>query len=91
MLIIWDLINGVALCTIYNAHSDGLTACCWSDVGNYVITGSNDYLLKLWDTKYLISNADSSEKLVEKVKFVGHTSVINDVKYKVRFCSVYKE
>jgi len=79
-IILWDLHQ--ALLIIRNAHSDGITSCCWSDVGNYVITGGNDLLLRLWDTKYLLANVGDNDKLKGKVTFAGHTSSIMDVKYK---------
>ena len=80
-LIIWD--HEKALCVIHNAHQDAITSCCWSDVGNYVITGSNDATLKLWDTKFLIANIQNREKLKEKHQFVGHNTSVIDLKYRV--------
>ena len=68
---------------IHNAHQDAITSCCWSDVGNYVITGSNDATLKLWDTKFLIANMQNREKLKEKHQFVGHNTSVIDLKYRV--------
>ena len=84
-MIVWDLVNNQSLCIIHHAHSDGLTTLSWSDVGNYVVTGSNDFLLKLWDIKYSISKKDESSSLKEKLAFKGHVSTINSVKYKVSF------
>lgn len=79
----WDLTTFTPLCVVHNAHADGVTACCWSDVGTYVITGSNDFMLKLWNTTTLVQNRNKEEKLQPRVSFTGHTSSINDVKYKV--------
>lgn len=81
-IILWDLNKGSKLCTVGQAHADGLTSCSWSNLGNYFVTGSNDFLLKLWDAKFLISNANNVSALKEKTKFVGHVATINDVKYK---------
>ena len=89
---IWDLATFTSLCVVMNAHSDGITTCCWSDVGTYVVTGSNDFKLKLWNTTMLLKNKDEPSLLKERSTFLGHTTTINDVKYKVGiffcFCSV---
>ena len=82
---IWDLATYTPLCVVMNAHSDGITTCCWSDVGTYVVTGSNDFKLKLWNTNVLLKNKDEPSLLKERSTFLGHTTTINDVKYKVRF------
>ena len=80
---IWDLATFTSLCVVMNAHSDGITTCCWSDVGTYVVTGSNDFKLKLWNTTMLLKNKDEPSLLKERSTFLGHTTTINDVKYKV--------
>lgn len=79
----WDLTTFTALCVVHNAHADGVTTCCWSDVGTYVITGSNDLTLKLWNTNVLVQNRNKQENLKPRVTFTGHTTAINDLKYKV--------
>lgn len=81
-MFIWDLVKFTSLCVVHNAHADGVTTCCWSDVGTYIVTGSNDFKLKLWNTKVLIQNANNPEKLTERSVFTGHATTINEVKYK---------
>ena len=80
--IIWSLTKNTALLTLQMAHKDGLTACSWSDVGNYIVTGANDFALKMWDTKFLIANQGDAEKMKEKANFKGHSGTINSVQYK---------
>ena len=52
------------------------------------MTASNDFLLKLWNTKVLIEKRDQQDELKPRVTFTGHTTTINDVKYKVRLLFV---
>ena len=71
-IIIWDTINYKATQTIPVAHKDWINACVFSDLSNdYLVTGSNDFTLKIWDIK------NGSEKSVLK----GHTSGINSVAF----------
>ena len=58
---------------IMGCHSDWINSCCWSDIGDFIVTGGNDFNLKLWDTK-------TGE---EKVSFTGHQSAVNSVSYSV--------
>eukprot|EP00794_Sanderia_malayensis_P012166 gene12166-13421_t len=71
-LVIWDIISLKPIHILNNCHRDWISACAWSDVGDYVVTGSNDFTLKLWDAK----------TGTEKHEFLGNTSAINAVAYK---------
>ncbi|XP_022100533.1 telomerase protein component 1-like [Acanthaster planci] len=59
------------LAEIHACHKDWVTALCWSDSNDFLVTASNDFTLKLWDMK----------AMNEKCQFIGHTSAINAVAY----------
>ncbi|XP_064629950.1 telomerase protein component 1-like [Lineus longissimus] len=72
-VIIWN-IDGRKLQQdkVLNAcHADWINSCCWSNTGNYLITSSNDFNLKMWDTW--------TGK--EKTLFTGHQASVNAVSY----------
>jgi len=71
-LIIWDVVRKTPLHEIHNCHRDWVNACAWSDIGDFVVTGSNDFTLKLWDAKTGTT----------KYEFLGNASAINGVAYK---------
>ncbi|XP_059178831.1 telomerase protein component 1-like [Physella acuta] len=53
-------------------HADWINSCQWSNTGNYLVTASNDFNLKIWDMKSFTSKQILS----------GHTSAINTVSNK---------
>ncbi|KAH9524948.1 hypothetical protein Btru_028330 [Bulinus truncatus] len=53
-------------------HADWINSAHWSNTGNFLVTASNDFNLKLWDIK------NGAEKLL----LSGHTSAVNCVTYK---------
>ncbi|XP_012935535.1 telomerase protein component 1 [Aplysia californica] len=57
---------------LHDCHADWINASQWSNTGSFLVTGSNDFNLKVWDMK--------TSK--EKVKMTGHSSAINAVAYK---------
>lgn len=71
-LIIWDTFSYKQLQVLHACHKDWINSCCFSDTSpDYLITGSNDLTLKLWDLK----------SGTAKTTFKGHTSSINFVAF----------
>ena len=71
-LIIWDTFSHKQLQVLHACHKDWINTCSFSDTTpDYLITGSNDLTLKLWDLKSGIT----------KTTFKGHTSSINSVAF----------
>lgn len=71
-IVIWDTINYKPTKTIPVAHKDWINTCSFSDQAwEYLVTGSNDFTLKVWDIK------TGNEKSVMK----GHTSAITSVAF----------
>nr|KAG5700929.1 hypothetical protein BaRGS_034214 [Batillaria attramentaria] len=58
--------------TMTHCHADWVNACGWSSTAEFMVTGSSDFNLKVWDMK-------TKE---EKHRLVGHTSSINTMAYK---------
>ncbi|XP_055874450.1 telomerase protein component 1-like isoform X1 [Biomphalaria glabrata] len=58
--------------TIDACHADWINAAQWSNTGQFLVTASNDFNLKLWDVK------SGTEKLL----LSGHTSAVNCVAFK---------
>ena len=66
-VIFWDTVNFQQMRMMRNCHKDWISALALSDLSpNYLVTGSNDFNLKLWDI--------DSDK--EKTLFTGHTSAV---------------
>jgi WD40 repeat protein/serine/threonine protein kinase len=65
-----DVVTGQCLRT-FDAHMDGVTSVCLSADGQFVLSGSNDHTLKLWDA--------ATGKCLRT--FTGHTSIITSVCY----------
>ncbi|XP_077996822.1 telomerase protein component 1-like [Glandiceps talaboti] len=80
MMMLWDVgpsdlygVNEITPSkTLRACHQDWINDCAWSDIGDLVVTASNDFTLKIWDIL----------KGKEKLKLVGHTSAINSVAFK---------
>ena len=71
-LIIWDVLSYKQLRILHACHKDWINTCAFSDTSSDIlITGSNDFTLKLWDLK----------TGTEKSTFKGHTSSINSVSF----------
>ena len=71
-VIVWDLLTKKESHTLRECHKDWITACAFPDSGSdALITGSNDFNLKLWNLK-------TGE---ERITFRGHTSAINSLSY----------
>ena len=71
-VIVWDLLSKKEARTMRNCHKDWITACAFSDTSSdALITGSNDFNLKLWNLK----------TGTERITFKGHTSAINSVSF----------
>ena len=54
-----------------DCHADWITDCKWSNIGDFLVTSSNDFNLKVWDLK----------TGTEKFKMTGHMAAINHVAY----------
>ena len=71
-LIIWDTFSHKQIQVLHACHKDWINTCCFSDTSSdYLMTGSNDLTLKLWDLK----------SGTTKTTFKGHTSSINSVAF----------
>ena len=71
-LIIWDTLGYKQLQILHACHKDWINTCTFSDTTpDILVTGSNDFTLKVWDLK----------TGAEKTKFKGHTSSINSVAF----------
>lgn len=71
-LIVWDTFSHKQLQVLHACHKDWINTCCFSDTSpDYLITGSNDLTLKLWDLK----------SGTAKTTFKGHTTSINSVSF----------
>ena len=71
-LIVWDTFSHAQLQVLHACHKDWINTCCFSDTSSdYLITGSNDLTLKLWDLK----------SGTAKTTFKGHTTSINSVAF----------
>ncbi|GFS23877.1 telomerase protein component 1 [Elysia marginata] len=57
---------------IHDCHEDWINSCQWSNTGPYLVTASNDFNLKVFDTK----------TATEKLTLTGHNSAVNSVAYK---------
>lgn len=69
-LIVWDMLSYRQQKILRSCHKDWINTCAFSDTSSdFVVTGSNDFTLKLWDLK----------SGTEKSTFRGHTSSINSV------------
>jgi WD40 repeat protein len=44
---VWDAFTG-SLLTIYQGHSDAVSAVAWSPDGNYIASGSWDHTVQVW-------------------------------------------
>ena len=67
-IIIWELnkliLEAVELLTIPNAHADWITDLKWSNTSEFILTSSNDFTLKIWNS------ADGKQRQ----HLIGHTS-----------------
>ena len=71
-LIVWDTLGFKQLQVIPACHKDWINTCTFSDTStDILVTGSNDFTLKVWDLK----------TGTEKTTFKGHTSSINSVAF----------
>ncbi len=71
-LIIFDTLSWKQVRTLHACHKDWINTCVFSDTNSDIlVTGSNDFTLKVWDLK------TGSEKNT----FKGHTSSINSVAF----------
>ncbi len=71
-LIIWDTFSHKQLQVLNACHKDWINTCAFSTISpDFLVTGSNDFTLKLWDLK----------TGTEKATFRGHTSSINSVSF----------
>ena len=71
-LIIWDMLSYRQQKVLRACHKDWINTCAFSDtMSDFLVTGSNDFTLKLWDL----------ESGTEKTTFRGHTSSINSVAF----------
>ena len=71
-LIIWDTYSYKQLKVLNACHKDWINTCAFStNSPDFLVTGSNDFTLKLWDLK----------TGTEKTTFKGHTSSINSVSF----------
>ncbi|XP_011406078.1 PREDICTED: telomerase protein component 1-like [Amphimedon queenslandica] len=69
-IMIWNMLSKKCIHTIQGAHPDWINSCCFTKSGpELLITGSNDFNIKVWDT--------SDWKLKATLK--GHTSAVNTV------------
>ena len=69
---VWDVLQKKEIRTLHSCHKDWINTCAFSDTNsNLLITGSNDFNLKLWD----VSTG------VERITFKGHTSSITSVAF----------
>lgn len=70
--IVWDLLKKQMIKTIPSAHNDWINTCAFSSTNpELLITGSNDFNLKIWNT------SDWSQKATLK----GHTSAVTSVSW----------
>ena len=68
--IVWDVLSKKIIQTVPSAHNDWINTCSFTDTTpELLVTGSNDFNLKIWDT------TDWKQKTVLK----GHTSAITSV------------
>ncbi|KAJ8317249.1 hypothetical protein KUTeg_005153 [Tegillarca granosa] len=76
-VVIWDLRMNILdsdcdpIKTLHACHSDWITDCKWSNTGDYIVTSSNDFNLKIWDWV----------NCKEKFKLTGHMASINSVAF----------
>ena len=71
-IIVWDLLGKKEIRTLRSCHKDWINTCAFSDTNSdLLITGSNDFNLKLWDMK----------TGTERITFKGHTSSVNSVAF----------
>lgn len=69
-VIIWDTYSHQQLQCLHSCHKDWVNTCTFSGgSSDFLLTGSNDFTLKLWDLKTATA----------KTTFRGHTSAINSV------------
>ena len=69
---VWDTLSQKHLQTLHACHKDWVTTSAFSDTSpDWLITGSSDFTLKLWDLK----------SGTEKITFKGHTSSVTSVAF----------
>ena len=69
-IMIWNMLNKKCIHTIQAAHPDWINTCCFTKSGSeLLLTGSNDFNIKVWNT--------TDWKLKATLK--GHTSAVNTV------------
>ena len=68
--VVWDILSKKSIKTIPSAHNDWINTCAFSNTNpEMLITGSNDFNLKTWNT------SDWTQKGILK----GHTSAVTNV------------
>ncbi|KAK3095524.1 hypothetical protein FSP39_015646 [Pinctada imbricata] len=74
---IWDIYgsmigsNPEPITKLHACHKDWITDCKWSNTGEYLVTSSTDFNLKIWDIK----------TGSEKTRLTGHMASINHIAY----------
>ena len=69
--------DATPLLILHDCHADWVTDCRWSNISDTLVTASNDFNLKVWDTR--------TGK--EKIKLTGHMGAVNHVGFSVSLYS----
>ncbi|MEO6690958.1 MAG: hypothetical protein ABIO44_01335, partial [Saprospiraceae bacterium] len=83
-ILVFQTLLGIAqtpILIIPKGHTEGVTSSCFSEQGNYILTGSKDFTAKLWDRAgkeiqtYRLNNEIQSVAISpdEKMVLIGST------------------